>query len=96
MILPKGSVASNPVTPKGRAPAEFGIGNAPKDVIRGPGIANYHVTVIKNILFNHTNFQGVDTTARFDAQNRQVSGTFGQYTSSLDARRIVLGPKFYF
>jgi hypothetical protein len=47
-------------------------------------------------LFNHTNFTGVDTTARFDAQNRQVSGTFGQYTGSLDARRVVLGAKFYF
>jgi len=94
--------------------AEFGIGNAPKDVLRGPGINNFDVTMIKNIpvgksdvqrlqlrfefynFFNHASFQGVDTTARFDAQNRQVSGTFGQYTSTLDARRIVLGAKFYF
>jgi hypothetical protein len=29
-------------------------------------------------------------------RQRQVSGTFGQYTSTLDARRIVLGAKFYF
>lgn len=94
--------------------AEFGIGNAPKDVLRGPGINNYDVTVIKNIpvgnsdskrlqlrfefynFFNTASFQGVDTTARFDGQGRQVSGTFGQYTSTLDARRIVLGVKFYF
>jgi hypothetical protein len=46
--------------------------------------------------FNHANFQNVDTVARFDAAGRQVSGTFGQYTSTLDARRIVLGAKFYF
>ncbi len=46
--------------------------------------------------FNHASFQGVDTTARFDAAGRQVSGTFGQYTSTLDARRTVLGAKFYF
>jgi hypothetical protein len=46
--------------------------------------------------FNHASFQGVDTTARFDAAGRQVSGTFGQYTSTLDARRSVLGAKFYF
>jgi hypothetical protein len=123
------NVLKNPVLPKGErtelrhfdttafAPptrAEFGIGNAPKDVLRGPGLANYDVTIIKNIpvgqsdakrlqlrfefynFFNHTNFVGVDTTARFDAANRQVSGTFGQYTSSLDARRVVLGAKFYF
>ncbi len=93
---------------------EFGIGNAPKDIIRGPGLQVWDLTVIKNIpvgkgdtkrlqlrfefynLFNHTNFTGVDTTARFDALSRQVSGTFGQYTNSLDARRVVLGAKFYF
>lgn len=46
--------------------------------------------------FNHASFQGVDTTGRFDAQGRQVSGTFGQYTSTLDARRVVLGAKIYF
>jgi hypothetical protein len=46
--------------------------------------------------FNHASFQGVDTTGRFDAAGRQVSGTFGQYTSTLDARRFVLGSKIYF
>lgn len=46
--------------------------------------------------FNHTSFQNVDTTGRFNAAGQQVSGTFGSYTSSLDARRIVLGAKFYF
>jgi hypothetical protein len=94
--------------------ADFGRGNAPKDVFRGPGLAMWDATVIKNIpfgksevkrlqlrfefynLFNHVNFSAVDATARFDAQNRQVSGTFGQYTNTLDARRIVLGAKFYF
>ncbi len=93
---------------------EFGIGNAPKDVLRGPGINVFDVTIIKNIpfgksdskrlqlrfefynFFNHASFQGVDTNARFDAAGRQVSGTFGQYTSTLDARRVVLGAKFYF
>lgn len=123
------NMVSNPVIPKGErtelrhfdtnafAPptrAEFGIGNAPKDVLRGPGINVFDVTVNKNIplgkndarflqlrfefynFFNHASFQGMDTTARFDAQGRQVSGTFGQYTSTLDARRIVLGAKIYF
>jgi hypothetical protein len=123
------NVLSNPILPKSErtelrhfntgvfAPptrAELGIGNAPKDVLRGPGINVFDVTLIKNIpfgktdqkrlqlrfefynFFNHASFQGVDTTARFDAQNRQVSGTFGQYTSTLDARRVVLGAKFYF
>jgi len=123
------NVVTNPIIPKGErtelrhfntgafAPptrAELGIGNAPKDVLRGPGINVFDVSMFKNIpldtdgkrriqlrfefynFFNHASFQGVDTTARFDGQSRQVSGTFGQYTSTLDARRIVLGAKFYF
>ncbi|MBI2688848.1 MAG: carboxypeptidase regulatory-like domain-containing protein [Acidobacteria bacterium] len=123
------NIISNPIIPKSeRTPlrhfdtsafqpptrAEFGIGNAPKDVLRGPGINVFDFSVYKNIplgkseqrriqlrfefynFFNHASFQGVDTTARFDANNRQVSGTFGQYTSTLDARRVVLGAKFYF
>ena len=93
---------------------EFGIGTAPKDPIRGPGVNVFDFSVYKNIpfsanesrklqlrfefynFFNHASFQGVDTSARFDAANRQVSGTFGSYTSTLDARRIVLGAKIYF
>ena len=123
------NVLSNPILPKSErtvlrhfntdvfAPptrAEFGIGNAPKDVFRGPGQNVFDVSFYKNIpfgnenryrlqlrfefynFFNHPSFQGVDTTARFDAAGRQVSGTFGQYTSTLDARRTVLGLKFYF
>ncbi len=46
--------------------------------------------------FNHPSFQNVDNSGRFDAQGKQVNGTFGAYTSTLDARRIVLGAKFYF
>jgi hypothetical protein len=123
------NLTGNPVLPKSertvlrhfdtsvvQAPtrAEFGIGNAPKDPIRGPGINSWDVSFYKNIpfsknearrlqlrfefynFFNHASFQNVDTAARFDAAGRQVSGTFGQYTSTLDARRIVLGAKFYF
>ncbi len=123
------NVLSNPILPKSErtelrafdtsafAPPTketFGIGNAPKDVVRGPGLEVWDLTVLKNIpigksdqrrlqlrfefynLLNHTNFSGLDTTARFDAAGRQVSGTFGQYTSSLDGRRVVLGAKFYF
>ena len=94
--------------------AEFGIGNAPKDPIRGPGTNVWDVSFYKNLplskeadrrlqfrfefynFFNHASFQNVDTAARFDAAGKQVNGTFGQYTSTLDARRIVLGAKFSF
>jgi hypothetical protein len=94
--------------------AEFGIGTAAKDVIRGPGTNTFDVSFFKNVpitadgrrklqfrfefynFFNHTNFTSVDTTGRFDAAGKQVSGTFGSYTASGDARRIVLGAKLYF
>ncbi len=46
--------------------------------------------------FNHAQFSGVDTTGRFDAQGNQVNGRFGQYTNTLDARRMVLAVKVFF
>ncbi len=46
--------------------------------------------------FNHTQFTGVDTTARFDASNNQVNALFGSYTSAANARRIVMGLKLNF
>ena len=91
----------------------FGIGNAPKDPIRGPGINNWDVSVFKNFrlgegerrlqfrwemynAFNHTQFSGVNTAARFDAQGNQVNARFGEYTAAYDARRIQAALKFYF
>lgn len=94
--------------------AEFGIGNAPKDIIRGPGINNFDISLFKNFKlgesegrrlqfrfetynsFNHTQFNAVNTTGRFDAAGNQVNARFGQYTGSADARRLVLGLKLYF
>ncbi|MGB9605946.1 MAG: hypothetical protein ACPL88_08725, partial [Bryobacteraceae bacterium] len=94
-------------------PATFGIGNAPKDPIRGPGINNWDISVFKNFrfgeserrlqfrwemynAFNHTQFSAVNTSARFDAQGRQVNARFGEYTAARDARRIQAALKFYF
>jgi hypothetical protein len=100
-----------------RAPsrADFGIGNAPKDPIRGPGINNWDISIFKNFrlardgavslqyrlemynAFNHTQFSGVDTTARFDlATGNQVNARLGEYNTARDARRIVMGLKLSF
>ncbi len=94
--------------------SNFGIGNAPKDPIRGPGTNNWDLSFFKNFLlgkdgtrrlqfrcemynaFNHTQFSDVDRGARFDAAGKQVNGRFGEYTATLNARRIQLGLKFYF
>jgi hypothetical protein len=52
--------------------------------------------------FNHAQFTGVDTTARFDLSKQpsdpsyQVNKTFGQYTSAANSRRIVMGLKVNF
>lgn len=88
-------------------PPKGSAGNAPKDVFRGPGIANWDISVFKNFpLFresrylqfraeaynalNHTQFAGVNTTARFDAAGNQVNTQFGQVTSTRQPRIMQL------
>jgi hypothetical protein len=126
------NVLSNPILPKSErtelrhlntsvfAPptrAEFGIGNAPKDVFRLPGTNVFDVSFYKNIpfgnedryrlqlrfefynFFNHASFQGVDTTARFDAAG--PAGERDLRAVHLDAgcaanRSGRVGAKFYF
>ena len=46
--------------------------------------------------FNHTQFSGFDTGARFDAQGRQVNARFGEFSSHREARRIQAALKAYF
>jgi hypothetical protein len=46
--------------------------------------------------FNHGQFSGVNTSARFDANGNQVNNLFGTLTSTRDPRRVQLGVKFYF
>ncbi|MCC6344688.1 MAG: TonB-dependent receptor [Bryobacterales bacterium] len=46
--------------------------------------------------FNHTQFQSVDATARFDAQGNQVNARFGQVTAARAARVIQLSLRFSF
>jgi hypothetical protein len=66
-----------------QAPVVGTIGNAPKDVFRGPGINNWDLSFFKNFrfkdraglqlrwemynAFNHASFQGVNTSASFAA-----------------------------
>ncbi|MCC6585541.1 MAG: carboxypeptidase regulatory-like domain-containing protein [Bryobacterales bacterium] len=46
--------------------------------------------------FNHTQFQSVDSTARFDVQGNQVNTRFGQVTAARAARVIQLSLRFAF
>jgi hypothetical protein len=93
-------------------PAVGTYGNTARTSIRGPGANNFDVTVFKNFVykerlrtqlraefynaFNHTQFTGLDTTARFDAQGRQVNTQFGQITSTRAGRRIQLALRLSF
>jgi hypothetical protein len=79
------------------------IGNAPKDVFRGPGINSWDIAMKREIkirerariqlrmdtynAFNHTQFSSVDTTARFDAAGNQISTTFGRINGARAPRR---------
>jgi len=42
------------------------------------------------IPFNHTQFSGIDTTARFDAAGNQTNARFGQYTAAINRERFSL------
>ncbi len=46
--------------------------------------------------FNHTQFSGVDSTARFDPQGNQVNARFGQVTSTRSARVMQVSLRFSF
>ncbi|HET8546639.1 MAG TPA: hypothetical protein VFL57_01470, partial [Bryobacteraceae bacterium] len=69
---------------------------------RGPGVNNWDLTFFKNVplrekltfqfrwemynAFNHTQFDAVDNSARFDASGNLINTRFGQITGSRDAR----------
>jgi len=46
--------------------------------------------------FNHTQFSGVDTAARFDQQGGQTSGTFGTFTGARNPRLVQLALRLLF
>jgi hypothetical protein len=46
--------------------------------------------------FNHTQFSGVDTTARFDAQGNQVNANFGRVTAAREPRYMQLSLRLTF
>ena len=95
-----------------RAPAVGTVGNSARYDMRGPGINNWDVAVFKNFTlreplrmqfrwetyntFNHTQFSAFDTTARFDAQGRQVNARFGEFTTARLPRQMQFALRFFF
>src|SRR5262249_24792253 len=81
------------------------IGNASRNLLRRPGLINFNLAMFKNIrvgekvrlqfrwetynLFNHTNFNDIDTNLVFDDANNQIVQTnarFGQPTNTRPPR----------
>ncbi len=95
-----------------RLPARGTIGTSAKNVIRGPGMNNWDVAIFKNWpirealkaqfrwelynAFNHTQFSGLDTTARFDPAGAQVNARLGEFTAARNPRLMQLALRFYF
>lgn len=86
-----------------RLPAVGTIGNAAITNFRGPGMNNWDLAAFKNFplyerlklqfrwelynAFNHTQFSGVDATARFDSNTgEQLNSRLGQYTAARTPR----------
>ncbi len=85
---------------------------ASRYAFRGPGINNWNLTFFRNIpvrerasfqlrwemynAFNHTQFDSVDTSARFDAAGKLVNTRFGQITGSRNPRTQQLALRFSF
>jgi hypothetical protein len=93
-------------------PAVGTLGTGGKWLLRGPGTNNWDLTFAKSFpirepmrlqfraemynAFNHTQFSGIDTTARFDATGKQVSTTLGQFNGARTPRQMQLALRFTF
>ncbi len=91
-------------------------GNAPRNVIQKPGVVNWNLALFKNVpiggkrslqfraeaynVLNHTEFQDVDRTARFDPAGNQINPNFGTPigigTPTRSPRTIQLSGRFVF
>jgi hypothetical protein len=95
----------DPVAPWNGGPNE-GFGNAGKDNMRGPGLNNFNISLLKTIQL--TRGEGPNIELRFESFNTfnktqfngldtaNHDGNFGQVTSVVGPRVLELGGKFRF
>jgi hypothetical protein len=113
-VLPKSerTFSQNFRTDVFQAPAVGTVGNAAKTILRGPGINNWDISLLKNIpiseprrlqfrlemynAFNHTQFSSFDTAARFDATGKQINTTLSQDNAARNPRTMQMSLRFYF
>jgi hypothetical protein len=95
-----------------RLPAVGTLGNSASTIIRGPGINNWDLSLIKNVTiherlrfqlrgsafntFNHTQFSAMNTTANFNPNGQQTNTKLGTFTAARDPRQMQLGLRLVF
>ncbi|HTP33185.1 MAG TPA: carboxypeptidase regulatory-like domain-containing protein [Candidatus Acidoferrales bacterium] len=88
------------------------IGNTPTNVIRGPGRQTWNTSIFKNFrikerlniqfraeaynIFNHTNFNAVDTTIQYNAAGVNTRTSTANITSARDPRIMQLALRINF
>ena len=93
-------------------PGDVDYGNAPRDIVREPGINNWNIALSKifrlyedhRLQFsgefynfpNHTQFRTLDRAARFSAAGQPTNATLGQVITARDARVIQLALRYNF
>ena len=83
---------------------ELTFGTTPRNFLRGPGINNFDISIIKHFKITEsrqvefrTEFFNAFNHAQFlNPNNQGFSGNFGQITQARDPRRIQFGLKVYF
>src|SRR5262249_30558518 len=85
-------------------------GNSARYILRGPGVNNWDLSAIKDFAireqmrlqfraeaynaFNHSQFSAMDTTARFDANNRQTNTGLSSFTAARSPRIMQFALRF--
>ena len=93
-------------------PTTTNPGNAGPNVVRGPGVEDFDISLFKNFrikervtaqfrvetfnTFNHPQFNKVDSNAQFNQAGQQVNGRFGQIISDYLPRQVQLAMKIIF
>ena len=88
------------------------IGNAPRQIFRGPGQNQWDLAVFKDFkihegfklqlrgefynAFNHPQWSALNTAARFDAAGKQINALFGQATGDRGPRIVQLALRVSF
>jgi hypothetical protein len=93
----KGTFGNSPrFTFRGPGLNQVDLSLAKRIPLGGNGSRHLRIRVEAFNLFNVTQFNAVNTAARFDANGKQINSQFGQATSALPGRVLQIGSTFTF